>query len=424
MPFFDVGSQFLGFDLGAYNGEIRPQTGLIAPTPPRPTPLRMTTIALDRLPRIVQGAGALSTVGTLVAELVAPGSAVLLVADPGLRGTGMIDGARAALREAGFGVVLFDDVKSDPTMAQVDAAAGLARREKATAVVSIGGGSALDVGKTVAAICGGEPGASHYGLCANPFPKSSVANVCIPTTSGTGSETTRTAVLADAAHAKIWLWGEEIKADVVVLDPVLTTGLPAHLTAATGVDALVHAIEAATNANANPANNLYCHEAIRLVVKHLRRAVEKPADVEARGGVQWAATLAGIAIDNCGTAIAHNIGHALASLRPIHHGRVVGLALRATLPWNIENDDGCYAAVAAAMGESASATMLPGAFDRLVRDVGIKVSLSGEGHDGITAEQLAAQMARPENSAMRRSNRRSVADSDLLHFANLVLTES
>jgi alcohol dehydrogenase class IV len=383
----------------------------------------MTTITLDHVPRIVQGAGALGSIGTLVKELVAAASPVLLVVDPGLRGTGMIDSARAALREAGLGVVLFDDVKSDPTMAQVDAAAALARREKTRAVVSMGGGSALDVGKTVAALCGGEAGASHYGLCANPFPKRTVANVCIPTTSGTGSETTRTAVLADADHAKIWLWGDEIKADLVVLDPVLTTGLPAHLTAATGVDALVHATEAATNANANAANNLYCHEAIGLVVKHLRRAVEKPNDVEARGGVQWAATLAGIAIDNCGTAIAHNIGHALASLRPIHHGRIVGLALRATLPWNIEDDNGSFAAVAAAMGEPASAAKLPGAVDRFIRDVGIKVSLSGEGHDNITAEQLATQMARPENAAMRRSNRRPVADANLLHFAHLVLTE-
>ena len=384
----------------------------------------MTTISLDRVPKIVQGAGALGSIGTLVAELVAPGTAVLLVADPGLKGTGMIETARTALQGAKLSTILFDDVKSDPSMAQVDAAARLARQAKATAVVSLGGGSALDVGKTVAAICGAEAGASHYGLCANPFPKSTVVNVCVPTTSGTGSETTRTAVLADANHAKIWLWGEEIKADLVVLDPVVTTGLPAHLTAATGVDALVHAIEAATNANANAANNLYAHEAIRLVVKHLRRAVEKPNDVEARGGVQWAATLAGIAIDNCGTAIAHNIGHALASLRPIHHGRVVGLALRATLPWNIENDDGVYAAVAAAMGESANATRLPGAFDRIVRDVGIKISLSGEGHDGIAAEQLAAQMSRPENSAMRRSNRRAVSDADLLHLAKLMLSES
>jgi len=384
----------------------------------------MTTITLDRVPRIVQGAGALGAIGSLLAEMLSADTPVLLVVDPGLKGTGMIETARAALQQAKLGVVLFDDVKSDPTMAQVDAAARLARREKASAVVSVGGGSALDVGKTVAAICGAEAGASHYGLCANPFPKSTVVNVCVPTTSGTGSETTRTAVLADADHAKIWLWGEEIKADLVVLDPVLTTGLPAHLTAATGVDALVHAIEAATNGNANAANNLYAHEAIRLVVKHLRHAVEKPANVEARGGVQWAATLAGIAIDNCGTAIAHNIGHALASLRPIHHGRVVGLALRATLPWNIENDDGAYAAVAAAMGESAHATKLPGAFDRIVRDVGIKISLSGEGHDGISVEQLASQMARPENSAMRRSNRRPVSDTDLVHLAKLMLTES
>jgi alcohol dehydrogenase class IV len=383
----------------------------------------MTIITLDRVPRIVRGPGSLGSVGALVRELVAPGTPVLLVADPGLRRTGMIDTARAALREAGLGVVFFDDVKSDPTMAQVDAAAEWVRREGATAVVSLGGGSALDVGKTVAAISGATASASHYGLCANPFPKSTVANICIPTTSGTGAETTRTAVLADADHTKIWLWGEEIKADLVILDPELTTGLPAHLTAATGIDALVHAIEAATNANANTTNNLYCHEAIRLVVKHLPRAVEVPTDIEARSAVQWAATLAGIAIDNCGTAIAHNIGHALASLRPIHHGRVVGLALRATLPWNIEKDDGCYAAVAAAMGEPG-ASHIPAAFDRLVRAVGMKVSLSGEGYDGITAEQLAAQMARPENSAMRRSNRRPVRDADLLHLASLMLAGS
>jgi len=176
----------------------------------------MTTITLDRVPRIVQGAGALGTIGAVVADLVPSGSAVLLVADPGLRGTGMIDTARAALVQAGLGVALFEDVKSDPTMAQVDAAGEQARREKAMAVVSLGGGSALDVGKTVAAICGASPGASHYALCANAFPKSTVVNLCVPTTSGTGSETTRTAVLADAEHAKIWLWGEEIKA---VIEP-------------------------------------------------------------------------------------------------------------------------------------------------------------------------------------------------------------
>jgi parvulin-like peptidyl-prolyl isomerase len=107
----------------------------------------------------------------------------------------------------------------------------------------------------------------------------------------------------------------------------------------------------------------------------------------------------------------------------VHHGRAVGLALRATLAWNSETDDGGrFAAVAALMGEGADARRLPVAFDRLLRRAGVKVSLAGEGHDQVTPAELARQMARPENEAMRRSNKRSVADADLLTFATAVLT--
>lgn len=384
----------------------------------------MSIVHLARIPEIVQGAGALETLGQTLSGRVPAGSPVMLAADPGLRASGAIETATASLKAAGFGVVAFEDIKSDPTMAQVDAAADIARRERVTAVLALGGGSAMDVGKTIAGIAHGTAGAAHYGLCANPFPSSRLLSVCIPTTSGTGSEATRTAVLSDASHAKVWLWGDELKPALIVLDPVLTTGLPASLTAATGIDALVHAIEATTNANANSANDLYCHQAIRLVVKHLVRAVETPRDLEARAGLQWAAALAGAAIDNCGTAIAHNIGHALASLRPVHHGRAVGLAMRATLAWNIQGDPGGrFAAVAALMGEARDAQRLPAAFDRLLRHAGVKVSLAGEGHDQITPSDLAAQMARPENEAMRRSNKRPVSDEDLLTFATAVLTE-
>ncbi|HUO81140.1 MAG TPA: iron-containing alcohol dehydrogenase [Steroidobacteraceae bacterium] len=382
----------------------------------------MSTVSLARVPDIVQGAGALQTLGESLAGRVPRASPVLLAADPGLKPAGYVDAAAASLAAAGFGVVPFTDIKSDPTMAQVDAAVLLARRERAAAVVALGGGSALDVGKAIAGIAGGSAGAAHYGLCANPFPATRLVAVCVPTTSGTGSEATRTAVLADPSGAKVWLWGDELKPALIVLDPELTTALPAALTAATGIDALVHAIEASTNANANAANDLYCHQAIRLIVRHLTRAVESPRDLEARAALQWAATLAGIGIDNCGTAIAHNIGHALASLRPVHHGRAVGLALRATLAWNCEADaDGRFAAVAALMGAGADARRLPEAFDRLLRQAGVKVSLAGEGHDGVTAAALARQMARPENEAMRRSNRRPVADADLLTFATAVL---
>ena len=385
----------------------------------------MSAVHLARVPEIMQGAGSLDALGTTLTAQLPRGSAVLLLADPGLRSGGLIDAAAAALRRGGFGVLICDDVQSDPTMAQADAAAQLARQERAAGVVAIGGGSAMDVGKSVAAIAPAPHPVSHYGLCANVFPAQRLLSVCVPTTSGTGSEATRTAVLAAPDHSKVWLWGDELKPGLIVLDPVLTAGLPASLTAATGIDALVHAIEASTNANANDANDLFCHEAIRLVIGNLMRALEAPADLAARAGMQRAATLAGIGIDNCGTAIAHNIGHALASLRPVHHGRAVGLALRATLAWNAADDgDGRFAAVAAAMGESREAARAPAAFERLLRRCGIKVSLAGEGHDAIRPTDLARQMARPENEAMRRSNRRPVSEADLLAFATAVLTAS
>ncbi len=386
------------------------------------------SVVLDRIPPITQGAGVLEQLGAIVKSVesaLQPASAarshVLLVADPGLKATGMTAIAERALRSAGIAATVFDAVESDPSMAQADSTAELARRERASTVVALGGGSAMDLGKTVAAIAFGGQSSSHYGLCAHPFPAQRLGCICVPTTSGTGSEATRTAVLSDAAHAKVWLWGDALKASAIVLDPAVTVALPPHLTAATGIDALVHAIEASTNRNANAANDLYCHEAIRLVVRHLARAVAVPGDLAARAGLQWAATFAGIGIDNCGTAIAHNIGHAIASLRPIHHGRAVGLALRATLPWSVADEDPVFAAAAGAMGAVADARRLPLAFDQLLREVGLKVSLAGEGYDHLTPAQLAEQMALPANEPMRRSNRREVRDQDLLELAGRML---
>jgi alcohol dehydrogenase class IV len=383
------------------------------------------TFVLDRVPRITTGAGALESLGTLAAGRVGASAAVLLAADPGLAPLGLIDEARLALERAGLAVQLFTDIRSDPLAAQVDAGAEVARRMRASAVVALGGGSALDAGKAIAAVAGGDAPAESYALCARPLPKAPLVKICVPTTSGTGSETTRTSIVTDAAGNKVWLWGDELKADEVLLDPAVTAGLPPALTAATGLDALVHAIEASTNRNAFPANDVFCHEAIRLVARWLLRAVEQPADLAAREGLQRAAALAGIGIDNAGTAVAHNIGHALASLRPLHHGRAVGVAMLATLPWNVAQDpQGRWAAVAAAMGQVPEAGAVPVAFERLLRGAGIAVRLAPDGFADVTAEALAAQMARPENAAMRRSNAREIADADLLAFARAVLTQS
>ena len=380
----------------------------------------MAVHQLARVPRTTIGAGARRDLAAIASSLVPSGAEVLLCADPGLAATGMIDDVAALLRQGGFGVSVFSDIKSDPAVAQADAAADMARQTKAQLLVALGGGSALDLGKAVAAVAGATASAEAYALCAAPLPAARLKTICMPTTSGTGSETTRTAILSGADHAKLWYWGEELKADEALLDPELTVSLPAGLTAATGIDALVHAVEAATNRNAHPANTMFAHEAIRLVARHLEDAVSEPGNIVAREGLQRAAALAGTAIDNCGTAIAHNIGHALASLRPLHHGRAVGIAMLASLPWNVEGNETAFGACAHAMGATPTAAGFIDAYERLVRGVGMQVSLAEE-FDGVTPEILAAQMARPENVAMIHSNRRPATDDDLLILAQAVL---
>lgn len=380
----------------------------------------MASYQLARVPRITVGAGARHGLADLASGLVPAGAAVLLVADPGLEALGLVEEAAGTLRRGGFTVAVFTDIKSDPTLAQADAAAALARSAGASLLVALGGGSALDLGKAVAAVAGAEAPAARYALCAAPLPTARLRTVVLPTTSGTGSETTRTAILSGADGAKLWFWGEELKPDEVVLDPELTVSLPAGLTAATGLDALVHAVEAATNRNANPANDSYAHEAIRLVARHLETAVRTPGDLAAREALQRAAALAGVAIDNAGTAIAHTIGHALASLRPIHHGRAVGVAMLASLPWVVEGDRDAFARCAAAMGAEASAEGFVAAYRALMERAGLAPTL-GPAFDGVTPEVLAAQMARPENMPMVRSTRREAADADLLGLARATL---
>jgi alcohol dehydrogenase class IV len=377
----------------------------------------MSVYELAPIPRITAGIGAREKIGALIAAEGKPHA--LLVADPGLKATGLIEEITVQLRKAGASFTLFDEFQSDPTVKQADAAAEIARREKASVVVCLGGGSALDLGKTVAAIALETRSAGHYALFANPLPPRGLKKICAPTTSGTGSETTRTAILTRDDHAKVWLWGDELKADEVVLDPELTMSLPGPLTAATAIDALVHAVEAATNRNANPAASLFAHEAIRLVGSHLVKAIENPRDLAAREALQWAAAYGGVAIDNCGTAIAHALGHAMGSLRPIHHGRAVGIAMLASLPWNIEGND-AFAACARDLGSEPTGAGFIAAYEKLLRATGMKLSLADE-FKGVSAAELAAQTERPENAAMRASNKRTSNEADLLKLAQAVL---
>ncbi|MEZ5833679.1 MAG: iron-containing alcohol dehydrogenase [Dongiaceae bacterium] len=378
-------------------------------------------------PTIACGVDRVHKIAEDAARLTGDGAQVLLVADPGLGQ--IVERVENLLKAGGCKVGLFIDVRSDPLAQQIDAAAEHARSLGAQIVVGLGGGSTLDSAKLAAACAvSGQP-AAHYKLAENPLPRNPLPTICLPTTAGTGSEATRVSVYTLESGEKVWAWGDALRPRLSILDPKLTIGLPPHLTAATGVDALVHAIEAMTIRRANIMNDAVCLQAIRLVVHYLPRAVAQGDDLAARQAMQIAACLAGQAIDNSGTGIAHAIGHALGAIGHVHHGRAVGLSLRAAIGWNAEAGIERHAQVAQAMGvpsegraaKDVSKDLAP-TFDRFLRDVGLKISLTDDGLGADDAEHLATTTMAPENKAMRDSNIREISIEDARHFAKVILT--
>ncbi len=378
-------------------------------------------------PPIAFGADRVNRLADDIARLAGEENATFLVADPGLGG--LIERVTGILRKGGIRPVIFTDIRSDPLSRQIDAAATVARSIGARVVVALGGGSAMDSAKLAAASAGADQPCEHYSLAKNPLPNPSARIICLPTTSGTGSEATRVSVYTNGLAEKVWAWGDSLRPHLSILDPTLVTGLPAHLTAATGIDALVHAIEAMTIRRANVLNDANSLQAIRLVCRHLPVALAEPRNLEARGAMQIAACLAGLAIDNSGTGIAHAFGHALGAIGHIHHGRAVGLSLRACLAWNAEAAPERHAEVAIAMGVPGDgrdtgtiAADLAPAFDRFLRKVGLKISLEGDGLTEADSERLAQTTMAPENKAMRDSNIREITPADASRFALAILS--
>lgn len=380
----------------------------------------MQSFALARVPEIVFGAGSLKHIASRATALAGRNAPVIMVADPALVQLGIVGRALQILAEAGHEARVFDGLKGEPKAADADAAAALARDMGAKAVIGLGGGSALDTAKLVASCAASGRPADDYQLCDNPLPADHLPIIAVATTAGTGSEVTRTSVFANSRKQKVWAWGDELKPDVAILDPELTVSIPPHVTAMTGLDALVHAIESCTNSRRHDGNDLHSHRAIALIAANLERAIAAPDDLDARGALLLGSCYAGIAIDNCGTALAHCISHAMADLAPVPHGRATGIAMLATIDWVAEGNRAAFAKVGKAMGAAEDADATVAAYVRLVRATGMKLSLMGDGLELNRPELLAERMAAPANDPMRKATARSVSDADLLALAQRV----
>ncbi|MEZ2222974.1 iron-containing alcohol dehydrogenase [Rhizobium sp. RCC_161_2] len=374
------------------------------------------SFSISAIPDIRFGDGALAGLATAVKSFDGI-TATLLVIDAFLAQSGLADRIKADLAEAGISTRIFSDFAGEPKLAHLRAAIEAAKG--ADMVIGVGGGSALDIAKIVACCAASGADPMFYALAVNPLPKTPLKKIMVPTTAGTGSETSATNIFAGPEGKKLWIWGPETKADLVILDPALTTTLPTSLTAWCGLDAFIHAFEAATNRNTQRGAQFYAHQALRLITGALETAVKEPGNLEARGDVLLGSCFAGIAIDNCGTAIAHNISHALAGLAPVHHGLATALGFEATLPWLVDADTAELNAAAKACGlESAAA--LPAFVSDWMDRCGIVRALPAA-FKPFNATDLAQEMRAPENQPMRRSTIRDVTDADIDRFAAAVM---
>ena len=363
---------------------------------------------IGRVPRTLVGIDALAGLDATLAGLGA--SNVVVIADRGVQATGYIDRVVEALRPRPVTVHLVP--WGEPSLASVDAAAAAVRDAEDATVVGVGGGSALDIAKQAAVVSAGSASVEAYLLCAEPLPgRRSI--VAIPTTSGTGAEVTRTCIVADRSGRKSWTWGDEMLPDVVMLDPTAVASMPHAVTVGTGLDAFVHAVEACSGQRRNTIAAASAQRAISLVIAHLPRVAVDGGDLASRQSMQEAAYLAGVAIDNCGTGVAHSIGHALGSLYHVPHGISVAVGLSAALEWNVAGRPDAYLDTARALG--CATDEIAEVFARLCIESGLRAATVAL-EPTMAADDIAVAMNAVENQPMLHNSARQVdeADRDML----------
>ncbi|MCU0576494.1 MAG: iron-containing alcohol dehydrogenase, partial [Desulfobacterota bacterium] len=335
-------------------------------------------------PRIVMGPGSVKTIGT---EVKSRGiSRVLIVTDKGVISAGLMKPIEESFKTSRVKYDVFDKVEPDPRYEIVADCVETVRESKAQMLIGLGGGSPMDITKTAAVMLTNKgPIGAYFGI--GLIPKPGLPTILIPTTAGTGSEVTPIAILSDE--------GEKLKKGIVspylypaigILDPELTTGLPPHVTAATGMDALIHAIEAYTSINATTITDMYCIKAIELIYKNIRIAFAKGDNIDARTAMMEGALLAGIAFANAGVTAVHAFAYPIGAEFHIPHGVANTLMLPHVIRFNVLGNLEKFAQLAKPFGLSvegldnlAIVDKVIAAIDRLADDIRVPRHLADFG---------------------------------------------
>jgi len=355
----------------------------------------MTAFAFSTVASIVSESGAAARLGQIIRERFPSARRALIVTDPGFLRTGLTELPHLDLQRHGFTVNVFSDVVADPPEDVVMKAVRFAQDQDIDLVIGLGGGSSMDVAKLVAILATGEQQlADIYGI--GKVSGARLPLVQVPTTAGTGSEVTNIAIVTTGATTKMGVVAPQLYADLAILDATLTLGLPAMVTAATGIDAMVHAIEAYTSKHKkNPISDNLARQALQLLSKNLIPACENGSRLEVRQAMLLGACLAGQAFSNAPVAAVHALAYPVGGIFHVPHGLSNSLVLPHVLRFNAPEAAPLYAELAAIAVPQASGSAearteaLIAAMQQTARITGIQTTLQQVGILESDLERLA-----------------------------------
>ncbi|MGZ3182820.1 MAG: iron-containing alcohol dehydrogenase [Telluria sp.] len=355
----------------------------------------MPSFRFSSVPHIVSETGVVRHLGKLVAEHFPDARRALIVTDPGFLKTGLVDTPRQSLAANHLHVEIFSEVVADPPEAVVRSAVARARTQDIDLVIGLGGGSSMDVAKLIAVLAGHEQALSQiYGI--GNVKGKRLPLIQIPTTAGTGSEVTNIAIVTTGETTKTGVVAPQLYADLAVLDAELTLGLPPMVTAATGIDAMVHAIEAFTSKHKkNPMSDNLATLALSLLSQNLLAACEHGKDLAARQAMLLGACLAGQAFSNAPVAAVHALAYPIGGIFHVPHGLSNSLVLPHVLHYNLPAAAGLYAELANVVvphvkgTEEARAEALIAAMQQIAKATGIETTLRQVGVRESDLDRLA-----------------------------------
>jgi alcohol dehydrogenase len=368
------------------------------------------------VPRLVCESGSTAKLGQLVREYFQGVHHALIVTDPGFLKTGQVDPAVASLKSADIQVSLFSDVLADPPEAVVLKAVADARAANVDMVIGLGGGSSMDVAKLIAVLAGSEQELkTMYGI--GNVKGDRLPLIQIPTTAGTGSEVTPISIVTTGATTKMGVVSPQLYADLAVLDATLTVGLPPKVTAATGIDAMVHAIEAyTTRLKKNPLSDMLARQALELLGKNIVTACEDGKNLAARQAMLLGAMLAGQSFANAPCAAVHALAYPIGGIFHVPHGLSNSLVLPHVLRFNAPEAAGMYAELAEIVcpevvgSAEAKSQGLIAHMEGLARRLGIETTLREVGIAESDLDRLADDAML--QTRLLTNNPRSVARDD------------